>query len=59
MLDELINFLQSEFKISVAAISLAKKTHNVESHTLPIVLWQYGLLDTEELNQVFDWLEVC
>ena len=59
MLDELINFLQSEFKISVAAISLAKKTYNVESHTLPIVLWQYGLLDTEELNQVFDWLEVC
>ena len=58
MLEQLINFLRSEFKISAAAISLARKTQNLEPNTLPIILWQYGLLNTEQLDRVFDWLEI-
>ena len=58
MLEQLINFLRSEFKISAEAISLARKTQNLEPNILPIVLWQYGLLNTKQLNQVLDWLEI-
>jgi hypothetical protein len=24
---------------------------------LPIVLWNYGLIDLEKLGQIFDWME--
>ena len=58
MLKKLINFLKSDLDISIDAISLAKRTQNVEPNTLPIVLWQYGFLNITELERVFDWLEV-
>ena len=58
MLDPLINFLRSELKISADAISLAQREQHLDPYTLPIVLWQYGLLNTQQLVQVFDWLEV-
>lgn len=57
MLEPLISYLRSDLKISLDAISLAKKTRNIEPNILPIVLWQYGFLDLEQLSQVFDWLE--
>ena len=58
MLELLINFLRSELKISAEAISLAQRNQVVEPNILPIILWQYGLLDTKQLDRVFDWLEV-
>lgn len=58
MLEQLISFLRSELKISANAISLAQKTETPEPHILPIVLWQYGLLDKRQLDRVLDWLEV-
>ena len=58
MLEQLINFLRSDLDISGDAISLAKKTHNIETNTLPIVLWQYGFLNARQLDRVFEWLEV-
>lgn len=58
MLELLIDFLQQELQVSTEAISLAQRTQNIEPNILPIVLWQYGLLDTEQLDRVFDWLEV-
>lgn len=58
MLEPLINFLQTEMQVSADAISLAQRTRNLEPNILPIVLWQYGLLDTEQLDRVLDWLEV-
>ncbi|MGD1917458.1 MAG: DUF2949 domain-containing protein [Pleurocapsa sp.] len=58
MLEQLIDFLRSELKIPADAISLAQKQETLEPHILPIVLWQYGLLNKVQLNQVFDWLEV-
>ncbi len=57
MLEKLINFLKSELEISADAISLAQKTKTLEPYTLPIILWQYGLLDKKQLDRVFDWLE--
>ncbi|MGV2827634.1 DUF2949 domain-containing protein [Myxosarcina sp. GI1(2024)] len=57
MLKKITNFLQSELGISTAAISLAQKSPIVEPNLLPIILWQYGFISTEELDRVFDWLE--
>lgn len=58
MLEQLIDYLRSDLDISLDAISVAKKTQNIEPNTLPIVLWQYGFLDLGQLSQAFDWLEV-
>ena len=58
MLEELIDFLKAEFKISQEAIFLAQKQQELEPNILPIVLWRYGLLNREQLDIIFDWLEV-
>jgi hypothetical protein len=59
MLEQLINFLHSDLEVSADAISLAQKTETLEPHTLPIILWQYGLLNIQQLDHVFDWLEIA
>ena len=57
MLDQLINFMRSELGISDRALALAQKSATPEPNILPIILWQYGILDREQLDRVFDWLE--
>lgn len=57
MLKKITNFLQLELGISAEAISLARKNQSLEPNLLPIILWQYGIISTEELDRVFDWLE--
>ena len=59
MLEKLIDFLQSDLEISIEAISLVKRNKYLEPHTLPMILWQYGLLDKKQLDHVFDWLEIA
>lgn len=59
MVEQLISFLKTELEIPAEAISLARKKAPVEPHTLPIILWQYGLLDKKQLDRVFDWLEIA
>ena len=58
MLEQLINFLKTDLDISMDAIYLAKRTQNIEPNILPIVLWQYGFLNIEQLERVFEWLEL-
>lgn len=52
----LIEFLQKNLAISSTEIALAQR-QGEEQNLLPIILWQYGLLTLEQLEQVFDWLE--
>lgn len=59
MLERLINFLRSELKISAEEISLAQKKEILDPYKLPIILWQYGMLDKKQLDRVFDWLEIA
>ncbi len=53
----LIQFLQEELALPKAAIALALKHCEQKINLLPIVLWQYGLVTLEQLDQIFDWLE--
>jgi hypothetical protein len=63
----LIEFLEHDLAIPMNAINLGLR-HQEQSlplsdqllpNLLPMVLWQYGLLTLEQLDQVFEWLETA
>ena len=57
---KLIQFLQDDLAISPDAIAVAmKRSSDQPSNLLPMVLWQYGLITIEQLDQVFEWLEAA
>jgi hypothetical protein len=53
----LIRFLRKELLIPKESISVALRQGDSTPHLLPIILWQYGLVTLEQLDQIFDWLE--
>jgi len=53
----LIRFLRRELLVPKEAIAIALKREDSTPHLLPIILWQYGLVTLEQLDQIFDWLE--
>ena len=54
---KLIEFLQTELAISSDAIAIGLRRAEQTTNLLPMVLWQYGLVTTEQLSLIFDWLE--
>ena len=53
-----INYLQEDLSIprdSISVIDRHWKKHSVLS-PLPMVLWQYGLVNLEQLDRIYDWL---
>jgi hypothetical protein len=57
MSEKLIQFLQQELNISLEQIELALRQVRSVPHQLPMVLWQYGLVNLWQLERIFDWLE--
>ena len=55
MTAELINFLQQRLGLSGSALTLGLRQAELEQAPLPIVLWSFGLLSLDQLQQVFDW----
>ena len=55
----LIQFLKDDLSVPTAAISLALRQQSQASDLLPMILWQYGLITTEQLDRVFDWMEAA
>lgn len=55
---KLINFLQQEIALSTDDISVALRHPELNNAPLPMLLWQYGLVDIEQLGRIFDWLEM-
>ena len=51
-------FERSQAPVGDAGSQSGVARQNIEPNILPIVLWQYGLLNTRQLDLVFDWLEV-
>jgi hypothetical protein len=49
--------LQEELSISGASISIALRHSKQDPGPLPMILWQYGLVTLEQLDQIYDWLE--
>jgi hypothetical protein len=54
---ELLNFLHNELELSRADIAVALKHRELDNGPLPMLLWQYGLVDLEQLEKIFDWLD--
>jgi hypothetical protein len=49
-------YLQKELGITESEIALATRVEPSVTE-LPIVLWNYGLINLEQLSQIFDWME--
>jgi len=54
---QLIDFLQQELAISSTSIAMALRHCEQDPGPLPMILWQYGFVSLEQLEQIFDWLE--
>ena len=57
MPQKLVIFLQQELEIPADQIELAERRVSQHLNQLPMVLWQYGLVDLWQLDRIFDWLE--
>ncbi|GAB4241880.1 MAG: DUF2949 domain-containing protein [Elainellaceae cyanobacterium] len=55
----LIQFLQEELMVPKDSIQVALRHEDSLPSLLPMVLWQYGLVTIEQLDQIFDWLETA
>ena len=53
--EELQRFLQRRLGLSTNALNLGIRQAELEQAPLPIVLWSFGLLSLEQLQQVLDW----
>ena len=53
--EALMHFLQRRLGLSPSALELGQRQAELEQAPLPIVLWSFGLLSLEQLEQVFDW----
>ncbi len=55
----LIHFLQEELEIPAESIAVALRRSEQAQALLPMILWQYGLVTLEQLDKIFDWLEMA
>ncbi|HEY9699561.1 MAG TPA: DUF2949 domain-containing protein [Trichocoleus sp.] len=55
----LINFLKDELAVPSPAIAMALRHPEQGANILPMVLWQYGLITTQQLDRVFEWMETA
>jgi Protein of unknown function (DUF2949) len=55
----LIRFLQEDLAISTASLAVALRHSEQDPGPLPMILWQYGLITLEQLEQIYDWLETA
>jgi hypothetical protein len=53
--DALQQFLKQRLGLSANALQLGMRQAELEQAPLPIVLWSFGLLSLEQLQQVLDW----
>jgi Protein of unknown function (DUF2949) len=56
---ELIRFLQEDLLIAAASIEMALRLCEQNTGPLPMILWQYGLITLEQLEQIYDWMEAA
>ncbi|HHP7244352.1 MAG TPA: DUF2949 domain-containing protein [Elainellaceae cyanobacterium] len=53
----LIRFLEDELAIPSTSVAVGLR-HQEHPSLLPMVLWQYGLITLDQLDCIFDWLEM-
>jgi Protein of unknown function (DUF2949) len=53
---EFLDYLKDELSVPADSIELAMRHCKQERGTLPMVLWRYGFVSIDQLNQIFDWM---
>ena len=53
--DKLCDFIIMKLGISQSALDLGIKRSCLENSPLPIVMWSYGLVTIDQLNQILSW----
>lgn len=53
----LLQFLNREMDIPSQSLERAMRQCDAAAGSLPIILWQYGFININQLQQVFDWLD--
>ena len=51
----LLRYLRQDLGLSENALSLGFKQAQLEQAPLPVVLWRFGLISLEQLDQVLAW----
>lgn len=51
----LLRFLRQQLGLSDNALELGLKQAALEQAPLPVVLWRFGLISLEQLDQVLSW----
>jgi hypothetical protein len=51
----LLRYLRQELALSDNALQLGLKQSEQEQAPLPVVLWRFGLISLEQLDQVLSW----
>ncbi len=54
---QFINFLHRDVGLPLEYLQLALKQSQSNYGTLPMVLWQYGLVTVQQIDQIYDWFE--
>jgi len=54
---QFIKFLRDELALPAAAIAIAQRHCEADPGPLPMVLWHYGLITMDQLEQILDWME--
>lgn len=57
--DRLVAFLENDLSISRDAISMVLRRKEADASLIPVILWQYGLINITQLSQILDWLETA
>ncbi|MDB9525470.1 DUF2949 domain-containing protein [Oscillatoria sp. CS-180] len=55
----LVEYLLKEMSVSQDAIALGQRYAGALPNLLPIALWKYGFVTTDQVAEIFDWLETA
>ncbi len=54
---QVLNFLRQDLSLPDESVQLALKQSQSDYGSLPMVLWQYGLVTLAQLDAIYDWFE--
>lgn len=53
--EALLRFLSHQLGLGESALALGLRQAELEQAPLPVVLWRFGLISLEQLDQVLTW----
>ncbi|MDI9406166.1 MAG: DUF2949 domain-containing protein [Chitinophagaceae bacterium] len=55
---DLQRYLRQQLGLSESALALGLRQAQLEQAPLPVVLWRYGLINLQQLEQVLRWQDI-